>query len=273
MAGCYDKMEVREPCFCCQPSQPSASGTLDSALNELGMLSTVTDSRRQFLLETKQRDRSISEPSQDALACVTPLNSPVKGGYHIVQLNTSYVVGVTRIPTVDCDQATHTLHEPRRDHCMAYECLKFGEEYYQDATEYEARTNRMARIKFGRSTRRFKRPYELPWHNRAEDQSCHLAVTSQTRPASSSNLVGLGGETACVVAGSSNPCTPEKAPGGSVATLMPPIASTVTRSKSLDELDFAQLRLNSENDNCSFVVEQKEMERMSQTFLHLQVNE
>ena len=260
---------MREPCFCCQAAPPSSS-TLDSALDELGMLSTVTDSRRQFLLETKQRDRSISEPSQDALACVTPLNSPVKGGYHIVQLNTSYVVGVTRIPTVDCDRATPTLHEPRRDHCMAYECLKFGEEYYQDATEYEARTNRMARIKFGR-TRRFKRPYELPWHNRVtEDQSCHLGVTSQTRPASSSNLVGLGEVTSCVVAGSSNPCTPEKTP---VASLMPPIAATVTRSKSLDELDFAQLRLNSENDNCSFVVERKEMERMSQTFLHLQVNE
>jgi len=70
----------------------------------------------------------------------------------------------------------------------------------------------------------------------------------------------------------SNPSTPEKTPGATMLC-MPPIAATVTRSKSLDELDFAQLRLNSEKENCSFVLERKEIERMSQNFLHLQVNE
>ncbi|KAI0207329.1 hypothetical protein LSAT2_007994 [Lamellibrachia satsuma] len=264
-------MEVREPCFCCHPPPPlpqrSPSVTLDSALNELGMLSTVTDSRRQFLLETKRRDRSLSEPSQDALSCVTPLNSPVKGGYQIVQLNTSYVVGVSRKLTTGAAK-----QEPQRDHYAACEFLNFGEQYFQDATEYEARTNRLARIRFARSSRRFKKPYEIPWHNHIEDQQCFLAGTSQTRPASSSNLVGLSGEKPCMVTGSSNPGTPEKT-SADATSYRPPLAATVTRSKSLDELDFAQLRLNSEKDNCNFVLERKEIERMSQNFLHLQVNE
>ncbi|KAK2190931.1 hypothetical protein NP493_64g01045 [Ridgeia piscesae] len=270
---CYDNMEVREPCFCCQPPPlptRSQSVALDSALNELGMLSTVTDSRRQFLLETRRRDRSHSEPSQDALSCVTPLNSPVKGGYQIVQLNTSYVVGVSRKVTTDGNSA---MKDPQCDHYAACEFLNFGEHYFQEATKYEARTNRLARIKFARSSRRFKKPYEVPWHNHM-DAHCHLAGTTQTRPASSSNLVGLSGEKPYMVASGSgsNPSTPEKTPGATMLC-MPPIAATVTRSKSLDELDFAQLRLNSEKENCSFVLERKEIERMSQNFLHLQVNE
>ena len=87
---------------------------LDSALDELGMLSTVTNSRRQFLLEQRQgslghtfssksywssrekRLRSKSESSPN-LTALENQNSGEKGspanGYHIVKINTDFVTG------------------------------------------------------------------------------------------------------------------------------------------------------------------------------------
>ncbi|GFN91174.1 hypothetical protein PoB_001768000 [Plakobranchus ocellatus] len=87
---------------------------LDSALDELGMLSTVTNSRRQFLLEQQQkslgnssssisnwfsqgkrlRSKSESSPNLTALANQSSIEtvSPANG-YHIVKINTDFVTG------------------------------------------------------------------------------------------------------------------------------------------------------------------------------------
>ena len=88
---------------------------LDSALDELGMLSTVTNSRRQFLLEQRQRSpghatlfsksywssrekrlRSKSESSPNLTALENQssgANASPANGYHIVKINTDFVTG------------------------------------------------------------------------------------------------------------------------------------------------------------------------------------
>ncbi|GFR74441.1 hypothetical protein ElyMa_000430300 [Elysia marginata] len=88
---------------------------LDGALDELGMLSTVTNSRRQFLLEQRHRSlghsfpsksywsskerrlRSKSESSPNLTALENNQSSgatgPSANGYHIVKINTDFVTG------------------------------------------------------------------------------------------------------------------------------------------------------------------------------------
>ena len=68
-----NEMEPRSSCYCCVrlPQTHSSRMDIDTALNELGMLSSVTESRRQFMRERElfmqrraSRERFLSEPSE-----------------------------------------------------------------------------------------------------------------------------------------------------------------------------------------------------------------
>lgn len=71
---------------------------IDSALDELGMLSTVTNSRKEYLFETRgqasyvKQERRLHSKSQSSpnLRALSHLN-----GYRILQMNTDFVTGVS----------------------------------------------------------------------------------------------------------------------------------------------------------------------------------
>ncbi|XP_074656926.1 uncharacterized protein LOC141910110 [Tubulanus polymorphus] len=105
----FPAMEIsrRNNCYCCA-SPPAGGVDLDNALHELGMLSTVTESRRQYLRERADRARAKSESDKEirmnsttatGLSAALP-HSPgvsydVDAGVQIVQMDPKYVIGVS----------------------------------------------------------------------------------------------------------------------------------------------------------------------------------
>ena len=276
-----------DSCYCC--AKPQTSGMdMDAALSELGMLSSVTDMRKQYVNEraerTRRRNRLISEPSTSASSlevagvCMTPSNSPNKanasnGSYQIVQLNTQFVTSLSSgLNALEASQA------------VSQEAMSFGSHYSQETLEQEARANRISRTRS--RLRRFRKPYELPFLHRHSIDTCYSSLpdTSVSTDNSNDSLASADEKPGCStppqhqtldsvfrrpaaaaskqLSASSNLSTPEK-------TVVP---GAVCRSKSLDDLDFSKLRL-AEAENHNFILQKKEMDSVSQYMENLHVNE
>ena len=290
-------MEPRAGCYCCvKPPSVSSSMDIDSALNELGMLSSVTESRRQFMHERERylqrrvsRERYVSEPTDNqtngacagseyatisenlATSLQTPSNSPSKGStYQIVQLNKQYVTGVS---TCSPTKGDSDFQEPVRMELpttsSAQTWLDFGQKYSSDTVSQETKVGRLAKSKLASRVRRFKKPYDLPWRHSIEsyyfDHSASSTATSSSTISSGFMCTPDKSRPADKVACSSNSSTPEKCQTA-------PQGSTVPRSKSLDDLDFAKLRL-AEAENHNLILEKREIDRVSQHLKDLHVGE
>ncbi|XP_041361516.1 uncharacterized protein LOC121377542 [Gigantopelta aegis] len=258
-------------CYCCcsetQANAPSNSMDVDAALHELGMLSTVTDSRHQFL---KERNRTVSENSAVSLK---PQN-----GYHIVQIDKHYVTGVSvkRSVTVHKSPSESALHNdtanvgvidglfthtpapdsppflsrfPEHGNCTGNESR--GKQLLYKAKqvsplELQASANRLARVKLSRAYRH-QRPYSLSgrlYHSMHEGDF-HVDEQSD-RNQSKSNV-----------------SSPVK--GVDDTQLLP-------RSRSLDNLDMAKLKLTDLFDSEINGSESQSMEDVSRDLEKLQVN-
>ena len=286
-------------CYCClRPSTPAVGMDIDAALMELGMLSSVTDSRQQYLAErSRPRVRQVSEPSTstslepDAAsltsACMTPTNSPNKGTYQIVQLNPQFVTSLSS--GINAIEMTRSASK---------DSIDFGTRYSQESLDRESKSNRLSRNKVSR-LRRFRKPYEVPWLQRHSIDVCYsgesssgsqsehstetVAATAAGAPPPQTPPIELEKRNLCLfntvtpaeksrdaatekpLCSSSNASTPEKSNHHSQG-------STVPRSKSLDDLDFAKLRL-AEAENHNFIVQKKEIDSVSQHLQNLNVNE
>ena len=276
------------------------------------MLSTTSNSRREYLRErSARREKTLSEPglarnysepiglytadeasngaAMSPPTAPTPSNSPSRPGhlgpgYQIVRINPQFVTSLTAAsPTANrlsptgltsvCQPssltsaaaaviATTTRREPEE---VQLRVIEFGAKYSQDALEHESYTNRTRRTKLAR-LKRFKKPYEVPWRHQVEQ--CFLKPP----------VCAIGNPEIPVIHSADRPCasntsTPEKngTTGGRRHSQTEPC--TVTRSKSLDEIDFNKLRL-AESMNHNFSSTQGlEIDSMAQNLQNLQVNE
>ena len=286
-------MDIYDGCYCCpKPSTSNANQSamdLDSALNELGMLSSVTDSHKQYEREKERqfartilgaRSRNLSEPSFTGAG--TPSNSPTKGVYQVVQFNSQFITSLssglqacTR-PSIS-NASPSNLQKPAALNSSVCERLDFGERYRQEELEQDAKANRLSRLKMSR-VKRFRKPYELPWRQ-ALEKSCNSSPSNSPNqhPEQYSTPV------ACVATpflgvtpeknrpadkiSTSNSSTPEKSCYNSAKQ-----PASVIRSKSLDDLDLSKLRL-AESENQNFVLERKEIDNVSQHLRDMHVAE
>ena len=224
----------------------------------------------------------------------TPSNSPSRPGlmgpsYQIVCINPQFVTSLTStsLPTANrlspttgipsvCQPnsltsaaaavvATTTCREPEE---VQLRVIEFGAKYSQDSLEHEAFASRTRRTKIAR-LKRFKRPYEVPWRQQVEHSFLQSPIS----------VCGIGTPTEQSLSRSAErPCTSNTSiPGMNGARQSQPSElGTVTRSKSLDEIDFNKLRLaESVNRNYSSSTTQQglEVDNMAQHLQNLQVNE
>ena len=237
----HHNMESSTGCYCCRNAPQPTAMDLDTALNELGMLAAVTESRRQYLHE---RSRSKSESQgNDSDPSLTNQST----GIRIINMNPQYVVGVsTGSNIVTGNQASkHSQSE------QAGSSNPLGSKYSQDSLESDARASRVARVKLSR-IKRFRKPYVVPWRLRNEpDLAQNFTVKINCKLEKS------------VI--SSNTSTPEKLPQEVNLPL-------VTRSKSLDDLDLSKLQI-AEAEKNNYIIQKKEIETMSQNLKDLQVGD
>lgn len=141
----------------------SDSMDLDSALDELGMLSTVTNSRKQFLIESRgqvavrkreQRLRSKSESSPN----LTNLGRP--NGYRIVQLDPNFVTSVSDLVLAP-DQVPSNMSDdsPQKSHFSLLEYR--NPDVLEEAVVRRRSVPRMSRMRKDRY-RRSRCPYKIP---------------------------------------------------------------------------------------------------------------
>lgn len=240
-------MAMRDSCYCCPSSLPATTHMdVDAALNELGMLSAVTDSRKQYLDERK-RSKSETKLSQ------YDTNVVICKKYRVLQIDPSYVTGFNTESGLKDDM---TFKSGKSTECssstLSHNGLSSNFQYriQSDRLEVDARERRLSRIRMSR-LRRFRKPYEVPWRLYHSFQESELSRDSSSpSPQSKSN--------------SSSPVKFSDAP--------------LVRSKSLDNLDFIKLRLSElfEKDTPSastMIAEKQEIETVSKELKKLQVTD
>ncbi|ESO85985.1 hypothetical protein LOTGIDRAFT_235581 [Lottia gigantea] len=227
-------------CYCCRPFA-SELNELDMALNELGMLSCVTNSREEYVQELKH-SHSQSYLTDKNESCVLKQN-----GLKIIQIDTDFVTGVT----MDKPRRKYSLQPAVTNGHLSYNDFEPVSSHWRNSYrnqlnsfEEEARNSRLMRIRNSR-LRRFRKPYNVPgrlYHSMQEPDIPLDFDNSSPKHISKSN---------------SN--SPNKITTG-----------TLTRSKSLDNLDLARLKLT---ELCPDSVEDKQsIDQVSFDFNNLQVS-
>lgn len=155
-------------CFCCpatrQPASASTStGTndLDASLHELGMLSAVTDSRRDYLLERLSRSaRNVDSGPHHSGLCVLAMNSAYIADFSFVTSPPGVVAESPPSPSETVPLLT--LRRPR--------ALRRRQYFYQ--------------------------PYDYPWRQRLVEEVLRtqdVSCTNKSNPGSPSKLSVAGG--------------------------------------------------------------------------------
>ncbi|WAR17706.1 hypothetical protein MAR_032325 [Mya arenaria] len=200
-------------CYCCERTN-TARMDIDSALDELGMLSSITESRKQYL-------RRPHHAKTHSLPVSTSTSS-----YHIVQIDTKYVTGFS-----SSQEASEPQPEPQpesstsQSNCEVF--LDQSKDYRNppenlDSTVDSHRRSKMLRLKYRQENisarnhrilarKRAKQPYEVPWRLTQSFQESMLLKDNDI-PESKSN--------------SSSPVKPIN-------------PDSLSRSRSLDNLDFS----------------------------------
>ncbi|KAH9512634.1 hypothetical protein Btru_038997 [Bulinus truncatus] len=228
----------------------SDSMDLDSALDELGMLSTVTNSRKQFLVETRgltsfrkreQRLRSKSESSPN----LTILGKP--NGFRIIQLDTNYVTGVSDL-TPALDQGTNI----GLDYTIPLKSQQMRLEYRNpDVLEESVRRRRsiprMSRLRKDRY-RRSRCPYKIPnrlYHSMQEsDFGSEFLETDVSQFVSSSLASDLSSDTLCSRLSDSQCITQSKS--NTTSPVKPSQELRLVRSLSAEDLTQIHRRFEQE---------------------------
>ncbi|XP_014681623.1 PREDICTED: uncharacterized protein LOC106821370 [Priapulus caudatus] len=240
-------MERVSACYCCHGNSPPPASTsscplpsamdIDSALHELGMLSTVTESRRQFLREREcaREPKPSSNP-----------NSPAKPGFRVLHMNSQYVTGLLVAPASAAVRTGRT------------KSLRGLRERNRNVGAPYARADAAAAVAAGpgksagrmRSARRFKRPYQVPWHDSAHTTARDASAPPPVDPPPPARERNI----------SESSELPQWEPAG------------FARSKSLDDLrvDLGKL-LEVPAEGRSVVRDKKEIDKVSQHLQNLQV--
>ena len=232
-------------CYCCR--KPSTKMDIDMALDELGMLSTITESRKQYLHE---RSRTRSEGS---LVVKNKLNSATIGNsnaYHIVQIDRNFVTGFSDsmkvsdtklkseleldppLPVVNSDDV---FVDPRRSSTSPPEEVEVR---IESRRKYRCETvsSRNRRIL---ARKRSLQPYEVPWRLTQSFQESDLLSCRQEISESKSN--------------SSSPVKSFS-------------EDSLPRSRSLDNLDFSSFFISDSG-------EKSDMEAVSRCMKNLNMSD
>ena len=297
-------MRIESKCYCCPQPATTADNAmdLDAALNELGMLSAVPDSRRQYLQEKARRDsleksrgRNLSEPSLGSLVTATPSNSPIKSAastsqspssvYHVLKLNPQYVVSLSSGTPSGQPTSQNNYFPSTSSYDLNAACYSSPQSSSSLAeSSHTAETNTVVRsITFGAKYSQENIDYQVRNSRTAKLRlsrlkrfkkpyevpwlsNAHRYNISYPAPMAGPSLVmpstAAQAPRAAENLGNSCTSTPEK----------PAEGGTFSRSKSLDELDFSKLRL-AEAENHNFILEKKEIENVSQNLQKLHVYE
>ncbi|OWF34990.1 uncharacterized protein LOC110443501 [Mizuhopecten yessoensis] len=250
--------------YCMKP--PERGMDLDSALHELGMLSSGTNSRKEYIKERKRStsesssSRPFNEPMSRAFNEPVPFNEPASNfqgkGFHILQVDPKYVTGfsadfpvVMNVPKFDIDASmdaskipstseTSPILDPRTRDCF---CVQ-GSCHHSDATPKQTIPKR-SMLRKGRY-KRYLKPYEVPWrlHNSPPEVEMHHQEHSLSKSNESSPVKALSGE------------------GG-----------PLTRSRSLNNLESARARLADifEEPHPHHSADRQEIEKVSQQIENL----
>ena len=253
---------------------------LDAALNELGMLSSVTDSRRQYLLECRRhqsRERTTSEPMTSLRDNDASASSHNKINFQLLQMNPVYVTSVNTGSSLWKTPGDGTF-------CQEQENI--------DVLQKQTKHTRRAK--------RFRKPYEMPWlqrHSKLQpnrkkgaSRNCDSAAVASMASGARSQSKAQHCDAAAVIQVSINPSAVLEATstqassstGGDIVTssgsgppphssLAPPTPS-VPRSKSLDQLDFEKLSV-AELENQNYLLEKREIEKVSHHLQNLNVTD
>ena len=204
-------------CYCCR--QTAAKMDIDMALDELGMLSTITESRKQYLHE---RSRTRSEGS---LTAKNKLNSATQGGsnaYQIVHIDRNFVTGFSdsmkvsdtklkpdvNTPLDSVINTDEVFVDPRKNNVSPPEEV---ESRVESRRKYRCE-NVSSRNRRILARKRSLQPYEVPWR--------------LTQSFQESDLMSRGQE---ITESKSNSSSPVKSYS----------EETLPRSRSLDNLDFS----------------------------------
>lgn len=266
-------MNQESSCYCCARPSSAKEMDLDAALHELDMLSTPTESRRQFLAE---RNRSKSESGSSAVSRKVGVESSESSanGYQIIQINPTFVTGFMSEVEMPCkERVTPNSSSPKgassyRGACSSgYTPCALGGSYRQDpdSLESEVRMHRLARIKLGRQ-RRFRKPYEVPWRLH------HSLPLPEIQPPISprDHRPPDPGELKIEAPSSPKTVNPSKSNNSSPVKIS---SLVIHRSKSLDDLDLAKLKITEFSQDQNFVSQRQEIDQMSQDLKDLQMKE
>jgi hypothetical protein len=237
---------------------------LDTALNELGMLSTVTESRKQYLREKRARAKSESE--KESVSNVGSSSSQeleeVPRGYQVLKMNPKYIVGLSSSPKKDSFRARgRSMSEPASAMSTELGFFSRAGKYSKSSMDVERKTSRVARVKLSR-IRRYQQPYNLPWwlsKSLSQDEAGPVASTS-TYSSSLDSAMGLKLDSDL-----------SQAEG---------LQFSFHRSKSLNDLNLAKLNLGSntaegqsDGAKCSVDSQRKEIDSVSEHLRELHVND
>ncbi|KAK3589219.1 hypothetical protein CHS0354_020080 [Potamilus streckersoni] len=234
-------LHVKQECYCC--SRPSNKMDIDSALNELGMLSTITESRKQYLQE---RNRTRSESSLTSKEKLAPL-SPNR--YQIIHIDKKYVTGISDFGNSNTRYSTspQKSFDVSRNSESNPPVADYGSCYSNvpNLPESESQRKLMSKIRHGKA-RRFRKPYAVPWRLYHSFQESDLHKLSETD------------------------CMQSKS--NSTSPVKPMSDISLPRSRSFDNLnlDLVKLKLTDIFDKNS---DKLEIDKMSQDMNHLHVSD
>lgn len=197
---------------------------IDAALDELGMLSSVTESRRQYLQErmrTRSESALITKKQVHGKSRSLPTSS--SSGYHIVHFDTKYITGFSDTTETGDKQCSSPKHHTLSldNEALVDQSNKFSSD--SENLESLAEQKRTLAVKYKRENvsarnrrilarKRAKQPYEVPWRLTQSFQES-LLLRDDDIPESKST--------------SSSPVKPVN-------------PESLTRSRSLDNIDFSK---------------------------------
>lgn len=227
-------MNSRSPsCYCCK--ERSNAMDVDAALDELGMLSTVTNSRRQYL---RERVRTRSET----------IHSETKS-LNIVQLDKNFVSSIssgtfgTFYPTVDPGE--NIVVDPNSPGSS-------NMDQYRDTPTLRNREKQKCIRRSLLRKNRYKKPYEVPWR-----LSTSLPETTITYDETTSGSLTPG-------LSKSNSESPIKGVRAN---------DNLTRSRSLENIELARTKLLEIFEKVPDIHEKQELERVSNNLANMKVDD
>ncbi|XP_035212087.1 uncharacterized protein LOC118186150 [Stegodyphus dumicola] len=237
-------------CYCCshdklKHAEPAAGEMeLDAALQELGMLSTITNSRLDYLNEKVKKKRSSNSLSSAPL-CIVQMNS---------QFVTKFSLSKNSVPGADSEsEEENDSSAPGRPHGSI-------EESKSVVNPKLICEQKMRRVYKGIRRRDYMfRPYDFPWRLKLEDSLKNIPVAAAVSDRASPPTVSRQDS-----GNKSNPSSPVKSQKS-----LTNLGSSIFRSRSLDDLEIS--KLEAKDDSC-YETGRAEIDTMSQRISKLHVS-